>query len=199
MKRVCIEFLSFSFFFSKTYSILLPSNKDLPGDVENEWRKIIGTAGSYLTNRIATIEIPGHISASVLVGVHHYDLLPPSWIGSRGATESYFIGQERSTKKAIQRKMFNMPLRKRNVENNGDKDVTMIERVKIVEETAHHLVPDFVPISSNESNRQTKNGDVLWYREGSRSLTGRGGPQPYASYNAFLHNRLNREWLKGMK
>ena len=111
-------------------------------------------------------------------------------------TESYFIGQEQSTKKSREREMFNMPPWKKRSKKKNDKDNILMERVKIIEETAHHLIPDFEPISKDESKRRAKNGDLLWYREGSRNLTGRGGPQPYVSYNAFLHNRLNREWLK---
>ena len=111
-------------------------------------------------------------------------------------TESYFIGQEQSTKKSREREMFNMPPWKKRSKKKNDKDNILMERVKIIEETAHHLIPDFEPISKDECKRRANNGDLLWYREGSRNLTGRGGPQPYVSYNAFLHNRLNREWLK---
>jgi len=167
--------------------------KELHGDVGQEWMKIIGAAGSYLTHRTATIEIPGHVTASILFGVHHYNLLPPTWMGSRDVTESYFIGRERGTKKTEQRKIFN----KSTTRSKKKSSQKMLERVQIVEDTAHHLIPDFVPVSSNEEKAmRTKSGDLLWYRKGSRSLTGRGGPQPYSTYEAFLHNRLNKNWIK---
>lgn len=164
---------------------------NFPGISEYSWSKIIGNVGSYRKYRTINIDIPEHISASVMFGVHRYDLLTPSLIGSNQTTTSYFIGRERTTNKTEHRRMFNRVSKgkkRSDLENEN-----MMERVKIVQDTAHLPVPDFVPVSSKTRARK---GDLIWYRKASRSLTGRLRPQPYVSYDAFLHNKLNRRWTK---
>ena len=133
---------------------------------------------------------PKHVDASVLVGVHTYDALPPTETKHVDDTSSSYAYRPSSKEQYRSKKA-------RDDDDDGYANEAKFQRVVVVGESADApFVPQFAPAPYKQTEHDEDGDTLLWFRRRDvHPDIGGSEPIPYVSYADFLQNRLARSWI----
>lgn len=171
---------------------------DVPASRRRQWSKQIGSIGAFEKPRVVFLSAGAKITVSVLVGVHHYNLLPPVANPSSNASRTCFV-----TKSAMSVSQTKSVAPRAEHGMKPDESEPKLERLVIVGESEDApFLPHFVPAPDSYERNRGVDADadadgIVWYRRRDvHPNQGGSEPQPYLSYADYLQNRLSKHWAK---